>query len=695
MHLISVYPIIKGNWASELQYWSTSDILPGSLIKVPFKGKEIFALVFKSASIQDAKSEIKGADFKIRKIDKPEPIDIVRKEYVQAAVQASTYFVQPMGSMLKSVIPAVALTNVVPIKTEAKKSETGHARIDAERDMVSDIVAISTNKDDRMSVYKSHIRETLARKKTIILVGPTVSIVEELFESIRKGIGHVSIMLHGSLSKKKMDEAWKEALSSETDDGAKSEKKKGTGQGRVIVCTPQYMCVPRSDIETIIMEKESSRAYKSFQSPYFDWRTFAEIYARLLGIRLMYGDQLLSIETIHRIQELEINEPFPLSFRIQKDAEVIIIDQKKHPEPNDSTIEDRDRLAGGASSASSEAPGPAHANDFAIMSEELVSMIEYAIQKKQKMFIYASRRGLSPQTICGHCGTTVTCRHCAAPVVLHRNQKTSERYFLCHHCGKERGALEACISCQSWNLVTLGIGTDTVFEEVKKRFPDVPLYRIDKDNSKTEKEARKNMKDFKNEEGPAVLIGTELALSYLDQLPYVAVASMDSLFSIPDFRIHERIAHICLRLLEITSTYLLIQTRNAESPLIKAFFSRTFADFVHEELEVRKKLDYPPFSLMGKISISGSADAISKQAKDVEESLKDYEPTVFPAFIPNQRIAPGQQSAGPAGVTINILFKLPQDIWKNPAKRTSHELYRKLVAISHIAPVHIQPESFI
>ncbi len=660
MHLISIYPIIKGNWANELQYWSKSDILPGSLIKVPLKGKDIFALVFKSASIQESKSEIKGADFKIRKIEDPTPIDIVHKEYIEAATQASTYFVQPIGSMLKAVIPGVALTNISKITNKSKKLSNN------DQDTISDIVAISTNKEDRLSVYKSHIRETLARKKTIILVGPTVNIVEELYDSIKKGIEHVAIMLHGSLSKKRMDDAWNEAIK-----GNDSEK------GRVIVCTPQYMCIPRSDIETIILEKESSRAYKSFQPPYFDWKTFAEIYTKLLGIRLMYGDQLLSIETIHRIEELEINEPFPLSFRIQREAEVIIIDQKKNPESLEVEV-------------SEDTQSSATTNDeFNIMSEELISMIEYAIQKKQKMFIYASRRGLSPQTLCGHCGLTVTCKNCNSPVVLHKNQKTSERYFLCHHCGKERSALEACVACNSWKLITLGIGTDTVFEEVKRRFPGIPLYRIDKDNSKTEKEVRRGIKDFKTEDGAAILIGTELALSYLDPLPYVAVASMDSLFSIPDFRINERIAHICLRLLEITKTYLLIQTRNADSPLIKAFFSKTFADFVHDELYIRKKLDYPPFSLMGKISITGSTDAISKQAKQIEESLKDYEPTVFPAFIPNTN------SGSTGGVTINILFKLPQHIWKNPSKRISHELYRKLVAISQITPVYIQPESFI
>lgn len=634
MYLIGVYPIVKGNWVSELQYWSALPISPGSIIKAPLRGKNIPVFVFSSIPLNQAKALIKNADFKTRKIEKIEPEHIVHPEFIKAVLSSASYFVQNSGAMLKATIPANAFLYIP--KTNSGAENKRHS------DKPNDIVAISVNTEDRLSTYKSLIREELARKKSVLLIAPTTRTCEMLFDSIKKGIEHVVIMVHGSMSKKKIDEAWKKAIEQE--------------KSVVIIATSHFMSVPRHDIETIILEGESSRAYKTFHPPYYDWRKIAEAYAKEMNCKLVFGDQLLSLDTIYRIQNFEITEIFPISYRIQQEAEMIVVDM----------IESK-RKSG----------------KFELLSEELISMIEYAQKKKSNMFIFTSRRGLSPQTVCGDCGTTVICKICSAPVVLHKNGK-GERYFLCHHCGRERGALEACVKCESWNLVTLGIGSDTVFEEVKKLYPDMPLFKIDKDSATSDKEAKKIAAEFAKQQG-AVLIGTEIALSYIESAKLVSIASMDSLFSIPDFRINERIAHIILRLADIAESYLLIQTRNSETPIMKAITSKTLADFVKEEMEIREALKYPPFSIMGKISLVGTNDAIGRQAKKIENSLKEYDPLIFPAMVPAPR---GK------GSTINILFNIPADIWAKDS-RTSHELWTKLSVISQVAPIQINPESFI
>ncbi len=641
MYLIGVYPIIKGNWATELQYWSAESIAPGSIIKTPLRGKNISSLVFSCIPLSEAKSMIKDAQFKTRKIEKIEPQNIVRPEFIRAVQNAASFHVQNFGAMLKSTIPACAFSNS---KKTANKAETKAEANDMQKkkDKPNDIVAISVNTEDRLGTYKSMIREEMARKKSVLLIAPTTRTADMLFASIKKGIEHVVILIHSGMSKKKIDEAWKRAIEQE--------------KSAVIITTPHYMSIPRNDIETIIVESESSRAYRTFNVPFYDWRKVAESYARELRIKLVYGDQLLSFDTIHRIHNFEINEIFPISYHMKQEAEIIVIDM----------IESK-RKAG----------------KFELLSEELSSMIEYAQKKKQNMFIFASRRGLSPQTVCGDCGQTVSCKICSAPVVLHKSGK-GERFFLCHHCGRERTALEACTKCQSWNLTTLGIGTYTVYEKIKTEYPDMPLFKIDKDAAKNDKEAKKIAAEFAKSEG-AVLIGTETALSYIESAKLVGIASIDSLFSIPDFRISERIAHIILRLAEIAGSYFLIQTRNANTPIMKAITAKTLAEFVKEELEMRKALHYPPFSIMGKISLVGTSDAIGRQARKIETALKEYEPLIFPAMIP----APHGK-----GSTINITFTLPPEIW-NKETRTTHELWRKLSVISQVAPIQINPESFI
>lgn len=667
-----MYPIIKGNWATELQYWSATHIAPGSIIKTPLRGKSIPALVFSSVPLSEAKALIKDAEFKTRKINSSHVLHIVRPEYIRAVQNTSSYFVQNFGAMLRSAIPACAFSYSPEKNSQQEQDDPAESKPGPTSSLTKtkpfDLVAISVNTEDRMSSYKSMIREELARKKSVLMIAPTTRTTEMLFDAIKKGIEHVVIMIHGGLTKKKIDEAWKQAIEQE--------------KNVVIIVTPQFLSVPRKDIETIILEGESSRAYRTFHVPYYDWRKIAENYARELHCKLVYGDQLLSFEALHRIENFEINEIFPVSYRIQQETETIVVDM----------IENKRKTS-----------------KFEVLSEELVSMIEYAQKKKQNMFIFASRRGLSPQIVCGDCGNTVICKTCNAPVVLHTSKKgvaagadkstekggasggansyggiNSDRFFLCHHCGRERGALEACIKCESWNLVTLGIGTDTVYEEIEKRFPDLPIFKIDKDSAKNDKDAKKIAADFQKENG-AVLIGTETALSYIEKVKLVSIASMDSLFSIPDFRINERIAHILLRLIDIAESYLLIQTRNADTPIIKAISAKTLADFVKEEMSLREALNYPPYTIMGKVSLMGPSDSITRQAKKIEVALKDYEPLVFPAMIPAPR---GK------GSIINITFTLPSEIW-NKETRTTHELWKKLSVVSEVAPIQINPESFI
>jgi len=43
--------------------------------------------------------------------------------------------------------------------------------------------------------------------------------------------------------------------------------------------------------------------------------------------------------------------------------------------------------------------------------------------------------------------------------------------FICNRCEEEKDGDTACAACGSWNLMPLGIGTDTVYEEIEKLLP--------------------------------------------------------------------------------------------------------------------------------------------------------------------------------------------------------------------------------
>ncbi len=723
MHIVTVYPIIKGAFKQELTYWSAKPIPLGSIIKVPLRGRNIHALVGEITEATNAKSQIKQASFATRKIEDPEPTEVVRRECVEACIKIAHNYAAPLGAVLKSCIPEVAFA-YEPIAAKSKEEKldssddsTGSPQIAAQSSIgiradfehrsktAADILMYQTNLADRLSTYKSIVREEFARKKSVLIIVPTGSAAQELFDSLKRGIEDYVVILYGKLTKKKQLDAWKEAVEST--------------HPILIITTPIFACVPRENISTIIIEKESSRAYVSRRAPFIDFREYAEQYAKINGARLILGDSLLRVDTLYRRESGEVSDFFPVSFRIEKTAEVSIVDMNakrdEKDEKDDSGASDYEELKqkttkgpneyglysaekpNGLSSASAIHKIKKDKKDFKILSEELISMIAYAEKRGENVFVFASRRGLSPQTVCGDCGHTVTCDVCEAPVVLHQSKNPNgendmpNRYFLCHHCGRQRSALEACRNCSSWKLITLGVAIDNTAAEIKKQFPKLQIFTLDKDSAATDKQAEDMIKKFNTTKG-AVLLGTESSLAFLPEVKYAAISSIDSLFSIPDFRINERIMQILLRINEKTTGHFLIQTRVKDQPILSQFISSNLLDFYRQEIDMRESIKYPPFVQHIKITIEDTRAAATTKMKRLQDLLDTFEEdyptaeveyTIFPAFVPSAR---GKSM-------LHLLITLPKTTWtKSPE---AEALRSFLVALPSEYEVRVNPQSLL
>ena len=645
VYIVTVFPLSRNGFKERLSYWSASEFAPGSIISVPLRGRDIAALVESVQPAHEAKSDIKNASFVTKKIEKAEERMLVHAGCIHAAEKTARYFISPLGAVIRTLIPESILSAptelIKEISIKNKSSYTNpSSSIDAGdiTDTVPEVLTFQTNDDDRYSSYKSIVREEFARKKSVLIVVPTLAIAEELSGILRKGIDNYVVLLHSGLSKKKQRTEWVRAMTDE--------------HSLLIIATPTFMSVPRHDITTMIVEKESSRAYLSSYPPYIDMRNHAEYYAREMGARLIYGDAFLRVETLHRRETGEIHDLSVPSFRIEGLPKSIIIDM--------------------ADAAHKEKEG------FSILSEEFLSMVDYAVKKSQKMFVFCARRGLSPQTVCGDCSQTVLCDQCQAPVVLHQSKSESSRFFLCHHCGKKRSAAERCIHCDSWKLITLGIGIDTVHTELKKRFPKMPLFKIDRDTVTTDKQARAVIKEFQSTVG-SLLIGTESSLAFLPSVPYIAVASLDSLFSLPDFRLNERICHILLRLMSRTTEYLLIQTRKASMPLLDQVTRGLLLEIYRKEIDMRQMLSYPPFSVFIKVTLEGPRDRVAEEMQNVQNLLEAWPTSVFPAFIPTVR----------GNAILHLLLSVPPESWPDEG------LARTLASLTPEFVVKVNPESLL
>ncbi len=725
MFIITVIPITKGIFKDTLSYFSGQALEKGSLINVPMRNRNVPALVVECLDAEAMKSDIKSLTFTTKKIGKTTSQKILLPAFLHSAELTAEYYVSPRGAVLNRLIP----TSVLSTLGETKKTKTKKIKVEVENktedenknetinnEKISEEKKelrsapekniIQMSDEDRLGTYKSLVRENFARKNSVMIVLPTTEETKQMHELLKKGIEHRIHILHSNLTTKVQGEQWNEIMESELP--------------VLIVTTALFVGIPREDIKTIIIEHESSRAYKPSFPPFIDLRFFIEKYAVARGARLIMGDVLLRIETLVRHSTGELIELFPLKFRLQNGVEKILVDMKKAEGEFESGGGDGTRIVEGEKGLPTVIMPTGSPRDeknkkkFRILSEELESMIEYALQKKQGIFLYCQRRGLAPSVICGDCSTTVLCKNCTAPVVLHTNTK-KERFFMCHHCGDRRSAEEHCANCDSWKLTSLGIGIDTISDAVKKMIPikklgdNAPIFQMDRDTITTEKQALTTIKKFTESipETGAILIGTEMALAYLPETENVAVVSLDSLFALPDFRINERVMHTLITLLTKAKKYFLVQSRLIEQPVLEQAIQGNLSDFFNREKDVRRQIGYPPYSLFIKITLDGPREqindqmnllkekiiALNNEAKGDAEAEENHhvtgpatnkketklEPYVFPAFISTIK---GNQR-------LHMLLRIPTDKWP----------HQKLLDILSCLPpqfiIKIDPESLL
>ncbi len=628
MKVYTVIPISRGINQETLTYFGPDTVPLGSLVSIPLRKKSQYAIVIDEAPIPENKSEIKSSTFTLKKIGKVVNEHFLPKAFFDAASRTAHYYGAPTGSILQNMIPSFVLEHgakipsVIQIKTTSTKPE---------------VLVIQDTDQERFAQYKGFIRGEFAKHSSVFFCLPTLEDIRQAKKTLEKGIEKYTCILHSGLSKKELLEAI-ELISNET-------------HPILIIGTPPFLSIARKGLGSIVLDRENSRSYRTLTRPYIDIRVFVKYFAEHSGIKLLLGDLMLSIDTLWRQKNDEYIELFPLKFRTLTSAECLKVDMKL--------------------------PKGKFEEGFRVLSRELEALIDKTTEDNERLFIFSARKGLAPTTVCGDCGQVVTCKQCGAPITLYKRK--DENIFMCNHCGEKRDTLERCTHCDSWKLQTLGIGAELIEEEIRKRFPNSTVFRIDKDVVKTDKQARTIMRKFEETPG-SILVGTEMALLYMEEsIENIAVGSIDSLFSLPDFRINEKILYILLTLRTRAQKVFIIQTRNGNEKILDYALKGNVVDFYRDEIEERKKFSYPPYSTFVKLTIEGKRNIVEPEFDSVTEYLQEFEPAPFESANLSAR----------GNVVLNILFRFKATDW--PHK----DFLKKIITLPRHIMVKVDPESLL
>ena len=422
----------------------------------------------------------------------------------------------------------------------------------------------------KTEVYMNIIEDIIAYKEVIVLV-PEISLTPQFVSIFKKRFGDNVAIMHSGLS-----------------DGERYDEYRKIKEGKVRVAIGARSCIfsPFKNLGLIIIDEEHTDTYKQDNNPRYDATDIALYRGRYNNIPVLLGSATPIIESYTRAN-LGVYKLLELPNRINKRLpSVELVDMKYEIRKGNK-----------------------------ILSNILIDSINDCLSKDEQVILLLNRRGYTTTVTCSDCGYVMKCPNCDIPLTYHKTHNKMN----CHYCDYTTYKVSICPSCGSKNITSFGLGTEKLQEELERMF-NTKVLRMDVDTTRNKGSHERILKSFRNKEA-LILVGTQMIAKGLDfeNVTLVGVVNGDATLNIPDYRAAERTFDLLNQVAGrsgrgLKSGKVIIQGFNLDHYSIKYASMHDYKSFYTEEMNIRKKLLYPPFIDLALIKIS---------SKDYEEAYKE------------------------------------------------------------------------
>ncbi len=440
----------------------------------------------------------------------------------------------------------------------------------------------------KTQVYIEAIDFALGKGKDAIVLVPEISLTPQIVDRFRRRFGERVAIMHSRMSIGERYDAWRRI---------------SRGEAPIVIGARSAVFAPIRNLGLIVVDEEHEASYKQSDSvPRYNARDVAVMRCLINGAVALLGSATPSIESYYNSQTGKyklLNLPERIdNARMPK---IEIVDMKKKR---------REKLV------------------FGSLSDELRSKIDDRLAKKEGIIILRNRRGFSTYLQCGECGTTEMCPNCDVALTFHKRKS----HLRCHYCGFVKEPPVRCQKCSSDKLYYGGTGTQKVEEELAGYFPEAKILRMDLDTTSSRGAHDRILTQFGNGEAD-MLVGTQLVAKGLDfpRVTLVGVVSADSTMLIPDFRSNERTFQLLTQVSgragrQEKEGEVIIQVTDSREEILGFVAGHDYRSFYAKEIEIRRELNYPPFSRMVVLEFRGrdfhaTNDAAEKAAARIRRSL--------------------------------------------------------------------------
>ncbi len=425
----------------------------------------------------------------------------------------------------------------------------------------------------KTAVFFRLIDSVLRSGRTAMMLVPEISLTPQMLKKFKSYFGGLVAVLHSSLSLGQRIDEYKRIRS---------------GAARIVIGTRSAVFAPLDNIGIIIIDEEGEHTYKSESSPRYHARDVAIKRCGYHNAVLVMASATPSLETFYNAK---VKKRFKL-FEMRKryaDAvlpEVEIIDMANE--------------------------------NGRLFSEKLTDKIAQTLANKEQAILLLNRRGFNTYVSCLDCRKPVSCPNCELPLTYHKKNNK----LMCHYCGFTMDNVGQCPSCGSDHLLTSGVGTQKVEDELAERFPKARLLRMDADTTFSRYSYEENFKAFENGEYD-IMLGTQMIAKGLNfpNVTLVGVVSLDKALFTGDFRSYERTFSLLTQVAGRSgrgskrgTAYL--QTFVPDHFVLNLAAKQDYDEFFEEELALRKALIYPPFCDICVIGFAGAQESRTIEASE-------------------------------------------------------------------------------
>lgn len=434
----------------------------------------------------------------------------------------------------------------------------------------------------KTEVYMHLIRKVIDSGKAAIILVPEISLTPQLINLFRKRFGSKIAILHSKLSDGERYDEWRKIVRKEVD---------------IVIGARSAIFAPLNNIGIIIVDEEHIDTYKQENNPRYDARDIAIYRAKYHNCPVVFGSATPSIESYTRAK-LGTYQLINMPSRVNNNLPIVhLVDMKDE-----------------------------YKKGYRYFSELLLNSISDALNKQNQVIILLNRRGFSTVVTCHSCGYTEKCPNCDIALTYHKSSNTMR----CHYCGYGKAKIVTCSCCGSKDINEFGMGTQKLEEELNKIFPFAKVVRMDVDTTTLKNAHEKIIMDFKNEKYN-ILVGTQMIAKGLDfpKVTLVGVINGDAGLNIPDFRSAERTFDLLSQVAGRAGRskdegLVIIQGFNMNHYSIEKASQHDYIGFYNQEVQIRKKLGYPPFNNLCLIKIkSKDYNLLVENGKKIANYLKD------------------------------------------------------------------------